>query len=225
MANDSTNDQQLKRDLAHVFWMGGSPCSGKSSIAGILASEYGLEVCRCDDAFFEHTKYVDPREQPVFHRIIHMTWDAIWMRPVDIQIADEFACYREEFALIIDDLLAYPQSMPVIVEGAALLPDCVSGLLLDRSRAIWVVPTEAFQRELYTPEHRPWMWDILNQCADPEQALRNWMDRDVGFARQIVKRAQTLELRAIEVDGTRSIAENAELVAQHFQLVDGGKDR
>lgn len=222
MAEEKLHDRQLKQDLAHVLWMGGSPCSGKSSIAEMLASEYGLEVYCCDNAFFEHAKRVDPREQPVFHRIIHMTWDEIWMRPVGVQIADEFACYREEFALIIDDLLAYPQSTPVIVEGAALLPNCVSGLLLDRCRAIWVVPTEAFQRERYAPEHRPWMWDILNQCADPERAFRNWMDRDVGFARQIVKRAQTLGLKVIEVDGTRSIAENAELVAEHFQLADGG---
>jgi 2-phosphoglycerate kinase len=225
MADEKPNDEQLKQNLAHVFWMGGSPCSGKSSIAGILAGKYGLEVYHCDDAFFEHAKRVDPREQPVFHSIIHMTWDEIWMRPVDVQIADEFACYREEFAMIISDLLAYPQSTPVIAEGAALLPDCVSELLLDRCRAIWVVPTEAFQRQRYTPEHRPWMWDILNQCADPERAFRNWMDRDVGFAKQIVKRAQTLEIEVIEVDGTRSIAENAESVAEHFHLMDEGKDR
>jgi 2-phosphoglycerate kinase len=140
------SNETMKRELEHVFWIGGSPCSGKSSIAEMLASRYGLAAYRCDDAFFEHAKRVDPITQPMFHRIANMTWNEIWMRPVDVQIAEEMTCYREEFEMIVADLLAYPKSRPVIAEGAALLPDCVSDLLPDRRRAMWVVPTEAFQR-------------------------------------------------------------------------------
>jgi hypothetical protein len=151
-----------------------------------------------------------------------MTWNEIWMQPVDVQIADEARCYHEEFDMILDDLLAYPKSTLVLAEGAALLPDLVSRLLLDRRRALWVVPTATFQRAHYTPEQRPWMKDILNQCQDATQAFQNWMDRDAGFARWVSRRARELELELMEVDGERTIAQNAERAANHFRLPAGG---
>ena len=212
------NGKCIKQALAHVSWIGGSPCSGKSSVTKILASRYDLEVYHCDDAFFEHAKRVNPAKHPTFHKLTNMTWNEIWMRAVDVQIAEELECYREEFEMIVADLLAYPKSPPVIAEGAALLPDCVSRLLLDRRRAMWLVPVEAFQRAHYTPEQRPWMWDILEQCENPAQAFQNWMDRDIGFARQVVGRSKELGLGLIEVDGNRTIADNAEIVAQHLKL-------
>jgi hypothetical protein len=198
--------------------MGGSPCSGKSSIAEMLAEKYGLHVYKCDDAFWEHAKRVDPVEHPTFHRMMRMTWDELWMRRVAVQIEDEFACYREQFGMIVNDLLARPRSMPVIAEGAALLPELVSGLLPDRSRAVWVVPTESFQREHYTPEKRPFINDILAHCQDPTQAFANWMDRDVGFAKRVAEQAQALDLEVLTVDGKRTIGQNAEIVASSFGL-------
>jgi 2-phosphoglycerate kinase len=204
--------------LAHVLWMGGSPCSGKSSIAEMLAEKYGLHVYKCDDVFWEHAKRVDPVKHPTFHRLTRMTWDEIWMRPVAVQIADEFACYREQFGMIVDDLLALPRSTPVIAEGAALLPELVSDLLHDRSRAVWAIPTEPFQREYYTLEKRPWINDILAHCQDPTQAFANWMDRDVGFAQRIAQRARALDLEVLTVDGKRTTEQNAEIVAQCFGL-------
>jgi len=215
------DNEHVRHDLAHVLWIGGAPCSGKSSLTDMLAGEYGLMVYRCDDAFPEHAECVDPGRHPTFHRLSNLAWDEIWMRPVGVQIAEEMECYREEFEMIVDDLLAYPRSLPVIAEGAALLPRCVSDVLLDRRHAIWIVPTEAFQRAHYTPEQRPWVRDILKQCEDPGRAFRNWMERDVGFARQVVRQVEELELELIEVDGRRTIAENAQAVAEHFGLARG----
>jgi len=195
----------------------------------MLADRYGLEIYCCDHVFFKYQKQADPAIHPTFHKIAQLTWNEIWMQPVDVQIAKEFECYREQFEFVIADLLAYPKSTPVrapavrapavIAEGAGLLPDMVPNVLTDRRRAMWVVPTEAFQRAHYTPERRPWMRDILAQCEDPDQALRNWMGRDVGFARQVAAQARELGMGLIEVDGVRTIAENAETVARHFGLV------
>jgi 2-phosphoglycerate kinase len=213
--------RQMKQDFAHVLWIGGSPCSGKSSVAEILAEKYDLSVYRCDDAFAEHVRRADPDRHPTLYRLTRMTWDEIWRRPVDVQIADEFACYREEFAMIVDDLMGYPRSTPVVAEGAALLPECVSCVLPDHHRAVWVVPTEAFQRGHYTLERRPWMREILDQCEDPAQAFHNWMDRDAGFARSVVKSVRELDLTVLEVDGERTLAENVDVIARHLQLVEG----
>lgn len=195
---------------SHVFWLGGSPCAGKSTIADRLAAAHGLSVYRCDDAFYRHKDLVTPEDQPVFARLARASCDEVWMRPVARQIAEEIALYREEFPFILADLVALPANRPVIAEGAALLPEVLAGFDVDFGRALWIVPTEEFQRRRYA--QREWRHDVLRPCADPDQAWRNWMDRDAGFARFVAADARRRGGRLLVVDGTRSIADNLRTV-------------
>ncbi len=45
---------ELKHRLRHVLWIGGSPDSGKTSIASELARKYGLQVYHFDRHEMEH---------------------------------------------------------------------------------------------------------------------------------------------------------------------------
>jgi 2-phosphoglycerate kinase len=200
----------------HVCWIGGSPCSGKSSIAANLAATHGMRVYDCDEAYERHRPLVTPRQQPVFHRLAHATCDDLWMRPIDRQVEEEIALYREQFPLILADVASMPTSQPVIAEGAALLPELVDGLSVRRNRAIWIVPTEAFQRAHYAK--RAWRHDVLATCADQDQAWHNWMERDAGFARRVAREAKQRGFRLLVVDGTRSLAENCRTVEAWFGL-------
>lgn len=191
--------------LAHVTWLGGSPCAGKSTVADRIAANHGMTVYRCDDAFHEHAKRLVPETQPVFHRLANASTDDIWLRPVQQQIGEEITLYREEFSMIIDDLLTLPPDRPVIAEGAALMPELLHPLGIDHRRMLWMVPTDAFQRHHY--EQRDWRHDVLRDCSNPERGWKNWMARDAGFAREVARQATRRGLRLITVDGSRSIDE------------------
>src|SRR5947209_2181552 len=129
--------EALQRELKQVYWIGGSPCSGKSSIAAGLAATYGLRVYHCDDAYLRHTKIITQQEQPVFYKLTHCTSEELWIqRPVEQQIREEIELYREEFPLILDELLTLPK--PFLAEGAALLPECIAPLVqLNPRKSIW----------------------------------------------------------------------------------------
>src|SRR3954451_22553031 len=107
----------------HILWIGGSPCAGKSTLSTYLAEKYGCAVYRCDEAYDAHLERSTPVAQPWISRLKAMSWNDVWMRPVETQIREEFAFYREEFPLILDDLRALPAGAPLIVEGTALLPE------------------------------------------------------------------------------------------------------
>lgn len=209
---DLTGDPLLSR----IYWLGGSPCAGKSTIADRLAARHGMTIYRCDDAFPDHAQIVDPDTHPTFHRLINLNTDDLWLRPVTQQISEEIELYREEFPLILDDLLALPSDSPIIAEGAALLPDVLAPLDIAPQRMLWMVPSEAFQREHY--EKREWRHDILRDSSDPDRAWQNWMSRDAGFAREVTWQAKDHGLRSITVDGTRSLDDNDNLVRTHFNL-------
>lgn len=197
------NKEDASNPLARVIWIGGSPCAGKTTLAAALAQRYGLTHFSCDDALQAHLQRSWPATHPLLHALSAQSWNALWSRPVGQQIAEEFAFYREEFPLILEDLRALPGA-GIIAEGTALLPELVAPLLTDRRRGIWMLPTVAFQREHYA--RRPWIADILRQCADPTQAFDNWMRRDSGFADLVERDAAARGLATLRIDGTQAIS-------------------
>ena len=215
----SLNKQVHQVDLNvgghRIYWLGGSPCAGKSSVADLLAERYGLTVYRCDDAYFRHIQICNPQDQPTLHAITSMSWDEIWMRPVDVQVMAEFEIYREEFPLILDDLRHLPEDRPILVEGAACLPELVAQVGAAQ-QALWFVPTPAFQRRHYS--QRGFIQEILAQCRDPQQAWANWMSRDERFGRAVADAAVEREFVVAWVDGRRSIEELTALAAAQYGL-------
>jgi len=205
-----------KRKLEHVFWLGGSPCAGKSSISEILASRFDLDLYRVDEAFEVHAQRFDPTLHPTLTKWCASSWNGRWMQPIDSLVQDVIACYEEHFTLILEDILSLPNHKPLLVEGTALLPRQVAGVLAERNRALWMVPTVQFQRGHYSK--REWVGEILAQCVDREAAFHNWMERDAGFARWVGAEVNALGLELLQVDGKHTVEDNALAVAAHFQL-------
>lgn len=199
-----------------IYYLGGSPCSGKSTIAEHLADQYRLHYFNCDAAFANHLQASDPREQPTLHRLRKMTSDEIWLAPVAEQVARVITIYQEEFPLLLADLRALPTERPILVEGAALMPELVAQDPPRARQSAWIVPTAAFQQRHYAK--RPWVSDVLKRCSDPQQAFANWMARDAAFADYVAKATQKLALPLLCVDGSQSIEENSRWAAIELGL-------
>ncbi|MBN1877636.1 MAG: hypothetical protein JXA33_25660 [Anaerolineae bacterium] len=214
--------------LAHVFWMGGSPCAGKSTWADRLAKWYsvppgngaplrnGVAVYHVDDAFRRHLKYFTPEAQPTLYHWTHTPWEDLWMQSDEALLEQAIAAYTEHFSLIVQDLLETDPTVPLLAEGTALLPDCVAPLLVNQGNAIWIVPSEDFQRQQYA--QRNFAQGILSTCRNPDQAFQNWMNRDANFARWVVARARVLGLHLFVNDGSRSVEVNVAQIADYFHL-------
>jgi len=201
--------------LENVFCLGGSPCSGKSSMSELIARRFGLDVYHVDKDFEVHEQRFDPIRHPTLTKWLASSWNQRWMQPLDTLVQDVIACYQEHFALILEDVCSLPKRT-LLVEGTALLPRAVAEVLSRQSRAIWVIPTAAFQRIHYP--RRDWALNIVAQCSNPEEAFNNWIERDIRFAEWIEKEVSALHLPLLKVDGNRTVKENAELVAIHFDL-------
>ena len=136
---------EIEKRLKSVYWLGGSPCSGKTSISEILASQFDLDVYQVDEVFETHRQDLNPAQQPNLSKWLASSWNERWMQPVDHLVEDAIACYREHFASIIDDIAGRPTGKSLLVEGAALLPREVAGILPNLSQAIWIVPRTLLQ--------------------------------------------------------------------------------
>lgn len=208
--------EKLERIFTHSFVLGGSPCSGKSTIASHLSSRYGLQVYKVDDREQAHHAKIDPTRHPTMHAFMKMDWNEIWSRPVPIQVKEEFAFYREKSAMILEDLLDYDEDRPLILEGAAFLPELIHQWGVPKKQGVYLIPSKDFQVQHY--QQRPWISQILQSCDNPRQAFENWMERDYQFGLEILQQLQVYPYRSIIIDGNLKVDQVCNMVEDYFGL-------
>ena len=197
-----------------LYLIGGSPCSGKSTIAANLAERYQLVPIKLDDLVEDFTREARKDGAPISTRREKWTSDQIWLREPVAMAEEEWAFYEEIFPYL-RQYLAENQDRPMILEGAGLLPHLISSLDLDVSY-LCITPSADFQKEQYAK--REWVPYVLQNSSHPQLAFDNWMKRDILFAKRCRKEAERLSYPQLLTDGSRRIEEMAEQVADIFGL-------
>ena len=205
-------------DLAHVRWLGGSACAGKTTVARRLAERHGLTLYSTDDAFAAHRERADPRLHPAFCRLMDRPPEQLWAAPPDEQAAELLAFYEDELAMVVDDVLALPRARPVLVEGVGLLPASLAPLLAVPGYALWLIATPELRRSRY-PERGAYVEELLARCADPAQAFARWMERDDLVAAKLATDAAAHGLGWIAVNGDRDVEALVEEAERRLGLV------
>jgi len=198
-----------------IYWIGGSPCCGKSTITELLTQNYGFHYYKCDDYLEKYLQIAAERDMVVSKRLSKLSIDETFLRAITEQVEDEFAFYDEIFEIILEDLQSIDSEI-IIVEGAALLPTNVIRLDIKKDNYIAMVPTKEFQMEQYSK--REWVEHYLSECSDSKKAFQNWMKRDIEFAKEVKEMAEKNGFKTIVVDGAKSINDNYEIVKNHFKL-------
>ncbi|MFM9443706.1 hypothetical protein [Streptomyces acidiscabies] len=192
----------LAERLRHVYWIGGSPGAGKSTIARGLAVHHGWHLYVTDDTMPDHAGRTTPRQAPFLHDFLAMDMDERWVDRSPRTMFETFHWYRGEgFDLIVEDLLRLPQDRPVIAEGFRLLPHLVRPLLPTAHHAVWLLPTPGFRETAVSGRSAPgegFIW----RTSDPEKAARNLAERDAMFVERLERETSRLHLPVIRVDVT-----------------------
>lgn len=199
-----------------VYWIGGSPCCGKSTISEMLVSEFGFEMYRCDDHLDRYTEIGIENGVEIMKKFKCMNLDETWLRDVKEQVEDEVEFYREVLKIIVGDLEKNYKGKSVLVEGAVILPEFIKNNGIDNSNYICMVPTKEFQIDKYSK--REWVKYYLQGCSDTKKAFENWMERDVMYAKIVKRDADNYGMNVIVVDDSKSIDENYLVVKQLFAL-------
>jgi hypothetical protein len=105
---------------------------------------------------------------------------------------------------------------PVVLEGAAFLPELIHQYPLKCAHVVFMIPTMKFQLHHY--RQRPWVQSILHECRDPKQAFENWMKRDELFGQEVTRQANANGFRVIVVNGSVNIQEQFEIIKTQFEL-------
>ena len=162
------------------YLIGGSPCSGKSTVAQALSERYGLHYFKVDDHLDRYMQLAAEDRKPYCSKALRLTPEQIWMRQPVVQCEEELRIYEEIFEYVLEDLKTINCQNGVITEGAAYLPTLAKKVGIPTNQYISITPTKEFQVFHYSK--REWVPYVLAECSNKEKAFANWMDRDALFA-------------------------------------------
>jgi len=199
-----------------IYWIGGSPCSGKSTVAGLMAERLGMDYFKLDDLLDALISRAADNGAACCAAVRSMTPEQIWMRSPEEQCREEFAIYREIFPYAMEELTSAAGERPVITEGAGWLPELMQSVGIDARRYFCLVPAREFQIAEYS--QRPWIEYVLEGCSDRNAAFANWMERDALFAVCAADNARKRGYAVTVNDGSRSIEEMYREITGHFGL-------
>ena len=201
--------------MINTYYIGGSPCSGKSTIAEIIAKEYGLYYFKVDDFLDKYTKLGESKGYEICKKQVDLNPEQIWMRDPMIQCEEELTFYEEIFEFVLSDLEKI-ETKGILTEGAAYLPKLMKELGVPKDRYLSLTPTKDFQISHY--RKREWVSYVLEGCYDKEKAFSNWMNRDILFAQDVIKQCAEEQYVSVINDGSREVDELVNLVVSHFGL-------
>ena len=210
----------LKGEKVMLYMIGGSPCSGKSTLASLLARKYDLLHIKLDDLVDEMMSQASVNSRPICLLRQDRNPEQIWMRNPE-EMADEEWHFYEEIFPYVKSYLIKNQDKALLVEGAGLLPHLIKSLEEPAVSYLCLTPTADFQKKHY--KQREWVPYVLEGTSNPEQAFENWMQRDILFAQMVRKEAQKLGYPSLMTDGSRSEKETAEKIARLLKLPNTNK--
>ena len=104
-----------------VLFIGGSPCSGKSTVTERISKEYGAHYSKVDDFLDTFIHMAAEKGYPACKKSVAMTSDELWLRDPIAQCEEEFLIYSEISEFVFEQLQKIEADF-IVTEGAAYTP-------------------------------------------------------------------------------------------------------
>jgi len=199
--------------MCNVYCIGGSPCSGKSTIAGILSKKHKMQYYCFDDKMWEYIKIGANDGNKWLNYILTTSMDDMWLVNPEEMFHNAIKLCHELLPYVKDSIKGIND---IILEGTAFIPAVIDKYEISKTNYICMVPSKIFQFEGYSK--RLWIRDYLKKTSDPEKAYLNWMKRDMLLTEYMLNEATRLGLQTMIMDGTKDINENVDIVEKAIGL-------
>ncbi|MCL6602221.1 MAG: AAA family ATPase [Paenibacillus sp.] len=208
------NDNYLKEQLKHVYWLNGGCCAGKTTMTKKFVQDLGFQTL--GDDVLKYRPFASPDKYPAL-QYPHpgLDWDKWFNRPIDEHCEWLFQIVEEMMEFFVIDLLKMPTHTPIIID-LGIMPEQILSFI-PKERMICLYTSDAEMERLYFfREDHKMILDVINLTADPAETIKNGNKSMVKFSHDIRNACVKKGIKTIERTTSLSVEEQFRLVREHF---------
>jgi len=207
----------IKHHLKDIYFIGGTACGGKTTLAKKIAEKYDMIYYNADDAMINHFKIANKEEQPQMSREFKDA-EEYFNRPIKEYSKWILDINEEAFDMVLLDLLRLPKDKPIIAEGhfdSKLLKD-----IIPYNNVIFLfAEDDLILRDYYGRDDKKPMLDAINKLSNPDKVIKHTLD--------LTCKITHIQLKSVESSGMLYLVRNFEstpektlkIAEEHFNLV------
>ncbi|MCL2772521.1 MAG: hypothetical protein FWD71_04145 [Oscillospiraceae bacterium] len=218
----------LKHSLKNVYFLVGTACSGKTTMANALSKKYGF-------IHFSRNKYEDEESYKVWQSIIDekyqpnstkrkdMDWEKYYSRSVEEFLADENDKNASDeyldFAII--ELIKLSQNNKVIADIRILDFNLITDISDYNRIACLLAPGELIVRDNYVRDDHRDRIERIQSLKDSEKKFETQYELMRIRAKEMAEQAKKYNLFSIMRSEESTVEDTLRLLEKHFCLING----
>lgn len=210
------NDNYLKEQLKHVYWLNGGCCAGKTTMTKKFVEELGFQTL--EDNVLKYRPFTNPVEYPALqypHR--GLDWDKWFNKPYDEYCEWLFQIVEEMMEFFVIDLLKMTTNTPIIID-LGIMPERILPIIPKERMICLYASDEEIERLFFFREDHKMILDVINLTANPAETITNGNKSMIKFSRDIRNACVKNGIKTIERTTGLSVEEQFRVVRQHFGL-------
>ena len=210
------SDNILRDRLQHVYWIIGTSCSGKSTMAKALADKHGLRYYDPNDHYPRLKAAASPTEQPYLSRTFRDA-DAYFSLPLPEYVEHLEKQTEEAFEMMVVDFLEMGADTPIITEEIH-----ITELALRVSawhKVAFLFTDEALYRQQNWERDDQERRDIrayMETTSDPDKHLAHVTEMGVLSGERMIRTARRLKVAMFQRVKSTTVAQMLEKLEDHF---------
>ena len=165
-------DNIIKHNLSHVYFLLGTGCAGKTTLAKYLSQKHNMYYYDSDVLCHEHKEISTKSNQPAMN-IEHLGWEWYFNRSPLEYSQWLYDSIKEQLDFIIVDLLRLPNDRPIIVDA-----HCYTNAIQNISsynRILYLTSGyDIAMEQFFNRDDKNDLYQLMKSLKDPDKVMENF---------------------------------------------------
>jgi hypothetical protein len=210
------NDNYLKEQLKHVYWINGGCCAGKTTMTKKFIEELGFQTL--NDDVLKYRPFSCPVEYPAL-QYPHpgLNWEEWFHRPTDEKFQWLCQLVVEMMEFFVIDLLKMPTDKPILID-LGIMPEHIQSFIPKERMICLFTSDEEIEKLYFFRDDHKMILDVINLTSNPAETIKHGNKAMVKFSHEIKNACVKNGIQTLERTPSLGVEEQFRFVREHFKL-------
>ncbi|MGH1543610.1 MAG: isopentenyl transferase family protein [Arenicella sp.] len=179
-----------------VILLGGAPCTGKTTVSMLIASQLNYACLSTDDLLRAITSISTPESRPNLHFMEGWTTQEYYIHHSVDELVHHTIERFKTFSTAIETVIKshVSRETPIVIEGWGLWPEEIKNLNLSDVGMVWLVADE-----ILLDKRTRSIKSMYEGASDEQRMIQNYVGRSIWYNSKVIEAVGRLDIPSIKV--------------------------